>query len=494
MRRTCDQCGKEVTKGAVFCPNCGAPLKRTIKKTKGKYWMMVLPIVLVMILILAGIGLRSYLTSDGYRCKKILQMAEKHCEAEEYEAALDCYQEALETDNSNVDIYLKCADVYLMQQSYEQAFRILTEGLESIETEENKSLLKEKLADVCLKKADSFLDKGDYEQAIEVLQEVQKMIGETSGGVLTDKEKNIRENVVLINEKIFDMDGVLEAEVIYEYDENGKLKKVTEKMEENASWVGDAYNNTVHGVVYEFDDNIIKIDYEPDTPNRQVKTAYEFTYWEDGNDADEEVFDIDGSKELFKKFAGLNRYVPTTNLNKLSCTRLLDDTAEVVFDKNGNITKYSYHSALEDINYDYTYKYNENGAVTEVVCHDENGNLVLHNTCEYDKKENLINVTEWDENDNEETWYDFEYDQEGRMKRKIQYAVIDDRLYTGSFEYEYDEDGHQVQYVIKSDYGEAKIWEKSYDTLGNMLSHKVLGYAQEFRFCTVSYEYGYIGG
>lgn len=489
MGRFCDQCGKEVTRRALFCANCGAP----IQKKKGKIWLIISGIVLVVILVLAGVGLRSYRTSDRYKSKKTLQLAEKHYEAEEYEAALDCYQEALGIDSSNLDIYLKCADIYLTQKSYEEALQMLTEGMENIGTEKNKSLLIEKMVDVYLGKANSFLVKGDYEQAVEILREGQKMTGEISGGVLADKEENIRENVVLINEKIYDLDGVLEAEVVYEYDENQKLKKITEKVEENASWVEDVYENTVHGVVYEFEDNIIKINYRPETPNGQVKTAYEFEYREDGSAAEEEIFDIDGSKELFRNFEGLNRYVPTGYLKKLNCTRLLDETAEVEFDNNGNITKYKRNSVLKDINYTYSYEYNEAGAVTEVICRDENGNIVLHNTCEYDKKENLINVTEWNESDSRDGWYDFEYDWEGKLKREIKSVVKDDYLYQINYEYEYNEDGYPVQYIARTDYGEAKIWEKSYDKLGNMLSHEVCVYAKGFRFCKIAYEYGYIG-
>lgn len=489
MEKFCEQCGKEVARRALFCANCGAQ----IQKKKGKIWLIISGIVLVVILVAAGAGIRSYMTSDGYRCKKTLQMAEKHYEAEEYEEALDCYQEVLEIDSSNLNSYLKCADIYSMEQSYEEAFRILQDGMEKV-GEGDKGALEEKLADVYLGKANSFLDEGDYEQAVEILQEGQKMTGGISSVGLADKENTIRENVVLINEKIFDMDGELEAEVIYEYDENGKLKKVIENVEENASWVEDAYGYVVYGVVYEFEDNIVKIDYSPETPNEQVKTAYEFEYREDGSVAEEEIFDFDESEELFRNFEGLIRYVPTTNLKKLNCTRLFDETAEVEFDKNGNITKYILNSVLGDKNYTYTYEYNEAGAVTEVVCRDENGDTVFHNICKYDEKVNLINVRQWIESDSRDVWYDFEYDGEGKLKRKIQSGVMGDDIYQIIFEYEYNDGGYPVQYVVRTDYEEIKIWEKGYDKLGNMLSHEVFVDAIGFGSCKIVYEYGYVGG
>ena len=164
----CEKCGRELREGAEFCGYCGAAVKKEEKsekdepslfgasdnimdvgegkqagegvpsgeangakkgpKKKGSGGIIAVTIVLVVALA-AGMACLAYFTSDSYRSKRNLSLAEKLFEEEEYEDALAYYEEALEIDPSLGDAYLKSVEICVLQGDGREAVRILKRGL-----------------------------------------------------------------------------------------------------------------------------------------------------------------------------------------------------------------------------------------------------------------------------------------------------------------------------------------------------------------------------
>ena len=201
MGKFCVQCGAKLEENAAFCSKCGAPAGMTEKDSgkapdkeaagkeksgSGKRIAVISVIAVVLLLLLAGVGSAMYLSSDKYQCKRNVRLADKNYEAEAYEEALSYYEAALDLDDTLVEAYLKSADIYLKEDSYEKALKILKRGMKKNEDEESWELLNEEYENVCLEGADFFLNSGEYEQAIDLLKEGQKQLGD-GYRTLTDK-------------------------------------------------------------------------------------------------------------------------------------------------------------------------------------------------------------------------------------------------------------------------------------------------------------------
>lgn len=107
----CAKCGKEIKSTVAFCPYCGAPQassvaaaskdapkeenpagkrpdkeKSAAKKGKGGKAAVIIAAALA---VAVAVGCVLYFTSDSYKCKKNMKLAEESYEAEEYEEALE---------------------------------------------------------------------------------------------------------------------------------------------------------------------------------------------------------------------------------------------------------------------------------------------------------------------------------------------------------------------------------------------------------------------
>ena len=201
MGKFCVQCGAELEENAAFCTQCGAPAgmpekdsgkapdKEVADKEKsgsGKRIAIISVIAVVLVFMLAVLGSAVYLLSDKYQCKRNMRLADKNYEAEAYEEALSYYEAALDLDDTLVEAYLKSADIYSKEDSYEKALKILKQGIKRNEDEESRELLNEEYEKVCLEGAEYLSDSGEFEQAIDLLKEGQKQLGDDYR-TLTDK-------------------------------------------------------------------------------------------------------------------------------------------------------------------------------------------------------------------------------------------------------------------------------------------------------------------
>lgn len=229
----CGNCGTKLNEGAAFCPNCGTPVsaesvpsaqevrkpeetpaapaesaapvpevqkleetaptpaaapaenaapvpetqKPERKKAGNKGAIIVLAVILLLV-IGAGAGAAIYFTSDGYNIKKNLKQAQQCFAEQEYEDALSYYEEALDLDDTLVDAYLKSAEIYVLQDEYENAIELLIKGRKRTgELEEAEPLLRDKLAEVYQAAADYYAGQGNYNQAYALLKEGIEELG-----------------------------------------------------------------------------------------------------------------------------------------------------------------------------------------------------------------------------------------------------------------------------------------------------------------------------
>ena len=166
-----------------LCEKCGAERRKAV---------VISLIVVAVILILIGTGIALYLNSNGYQIRKNMKLAEENYEAGEYQEARSYYKEALRLDETIAEAYLKLAEIYLADKSYDKAIKQLKRGIKSVGKEENEEneknieIMNTKLVDAYLEKAVFYLEVPDYGQALEILKEGIK---DTDDGnsFLTDK-------------------------------------------------------------------------------------------------------------------------------------------------------------------------------------------------------------------------------------------------------------------------------------------------------------------
>ena len=187
MKNFCEKCGAKLPEGAAFCSKCGAStgvqtgsVVQPVQEKKNGKKAVVISIAAAVVLILVVAGAALYLHSDGYQCKKNMKLAEESYEAEEYKKALSYYKKALALDDTLVEAYVKSADIYLTEESFEDARKILKKGIKKIDDEESIDTLNDKLAEVYLSEAEVYLDAGNYEQAIATLKTGQEDVGENN--------------------------------------------------------------------------------------------------------------------------------------------------------------------------------------------------------------------------------------------------------------------------------------------------------------------------
>ena len=177
----CRRCGKQIRDGIRFCPFCGTATGKEInaadvpnnvqevqqnnvpnntqivqqnnipnnaqpmqqnyekpKKPKKSRKGLIIGIVCgVLVLALVGTGIGLFAT--GFAQKTIATMkAERYVKNEEYEKAIKCYEELLELDDANEEIYLTLANLYMEIEDFEGALDVLERGMKKIRRPSDK--------------------------------------------------------------------------------------------------------------------------------------------------------------------------------------------------------------------------------------------------------------------------------------------------------------------------------------------------------------------
>ena len=499
MGKFCDQCGKELVEGAAFCTECGAPVSNFNKvdkeekaagSNKQKWIIVASACGAALILMLAGAGTFLYLNSNSYQCKKNMKLAEKKYEAGEYEEALTYYQAALERDDTVVDAYLKSADIYLAEESYDEAIAILKDGITKNIEGENSKNLEDKLAELCMERSDYFLAQGEYEQAVGILTEGT---GCTDATDLAEREAYLRENIIVRREKeiecddddnivewneaiydntgnmikyeCYDSDGNVEWGMEYEYDASGnETKYVYYESGKISEWEENEYN--------EFGSMIKSESYDA---NGNMYIYGEAEYDNEGNVAQFIYYYSDGSKGNWSEY----EYDKNGNMTK-HLRYFQGDYLKFVTEYNeaGSVSKFVFYNDDESVREWIEYDYDENENLVKSIGYNSDGSI--SGVTEYDEAGNRIKNLSYDEEGNITEREEAEYDEEGHAKEYIAYNSDG----SVSSVIEYDQWGNEIKYTEYDDKGNPdEQWEKSYDSLGNILSDSEDGnYVYEYTY------------
>lgn len=146
----CNQCGKENKDGARFCAFCGAALtepipekipetsEKTGKKKKKKWWILVLLLLLFSAIIIAVLlAVRGKDPKRQY--EKYIKDGERYIEELEYAKAETAFLNAIDIEPKKIKPYVQLADVYIVQEKYEDAKDILDKAndvIDKLEEEE----------------------------------------------------------------------------------------------------------------------------------------------------------------------------------------------------------------------------------------------------------------------------------------------------------------------------------------------------------------------
>ena len=155
--KTCHACGAENPEGNKFCEKCGRLLQDETEKTEKNMknqsaiknlsrQKKVLIGIVVGVLLIAGAvcGIVKYYdnkTIAEYNTK--ISEADKYLNEQDYEKAETAYLAAIDIEPKIDEAYLKVADVYVVQEKYEEAEMILQKGQKQAGGKQIKAKLKQ---------------------------------------------------------------------------------------------------------------------------------------------------------------------------------------------------------------------------------------------------------------------------------------------------------------------------------------------------------------
>jgi len=175
----CKNCGQEIENEATFCMFCGCQNinnKSVSKKKRDKKGNRVLPILLLLV-VLSGIICGVLYFGDNIRCYINLQLAQKAYRAEEYTGALRYYKSALEIDDSLTGVYIKIADIYVEEEEYKDALKILEDGIKCVKSSD-RGELEENLSNICEEYIEILLADNKYEKALKIFEDYEEYLDE----------------------------------------------------------------------------------------------------------------------------------------------------------------------------------------------------------------------------------------------------------------------------------------------------------------------------
>ena len=435
-----------------FCSQCGAAVKPESGETAqtgsthvrekiraGKFsagWAITLALALVSGVLL-GIGGTLYFTGNDYQCVRYLKLAERCYEAGEYEKALEYCTAVLNLDDSIAEVYRLSSDIYLAQDKCVEAVQMLMDGTAATEAEE-----------------------------------------------LAERERYVREHIVIAEVKKVSDDGIPFRWTKYEYDANGNQTEEVSYDADGSIHCRYEYNydekgNQIHKVVYNADGSVFG--------------RYEYGYDEAGNKTRQVVYGLDGSAYLWYEWeydeeGNQTReatYGPDGSVNRWR---------EYEYDERGNETK-KVGNTWDGSFYWYEYEYDERDNQIKMVNYDVDGSIHEWYEYEYDVRGNQTKKVRYHGDGSIYEWYEYEYDERGSRTKETSYNG-DGSIRDGyEYEYEYDGRGSRKKEVCYTRYGSLSHWyEYEYDVLSGEIGCSVQAGLSSLEIpCTVSYRYHYTG-
>ena len=502
----CTKCGARLPADAEFCTNCGTKLKgaaattqaipvrnATDQNTSNNKRNKIAKPLIIAALFLCVVGAVWYSKSD-VRQNLLMDIGTKAVSEQNFAKALKCYQKLYKLNDQSEEIYLFGADVYLAQDRWEDAIRIIEEGIALTGSERLKNRLGYICENVVVVSAVRTWEDGELEFEFEydrwgnLVNAYQKYSDEEfpvgiklehdNKGNLTKKvyytDKNFNKiaddweyddsceefeydnkgNVISwkrVDKYVsYDANGDVKDEDYYEnwgeyeYDKHGNRIKDTEGHEDGISYVReyDRDGNEIKWIRYDSDGSIGNWDeHEYDKNGNQTKGIY---YDSDGSISHRYEYEYDSQGNIIKE---------------ISCD--IDGNtgswSEYEYDSHGNQIKMIRYDSDGRINYGYEYEYDSRGNEIKKVRYDIDGNISGWRESEYDNRENLIKYVDYDSDGNRSSWWECEYDNRGNIVKAINYDGDGKIYYWG--ELEYDSRGYEIKSV---DYNEdGKVTSKS---------------------------------
>lgn len=141
IKLKCPNCGFDNEKIAKYCEKCGTPLTIRAKKKK---WPWIVLFVLILIVALTISVWFFFLKPNEKSYDTIMEKAEHYVMQLDYSEAESLYLEAIEIEPKRFEAYLALSQVYVEQESYEQAMDILEQAQTKI-SEEDKDAIEEQI-------------------------------------------------------------------------------------------------------------------------------------------------------------------------------------------------------------------------------------------------------------------------------------------------------------------------------------------------------------
>ncbi len=140
----CPYCGSIIEENASMCPYCGNVVVK-MKQSKVKNIAIIGSICLFLLCLGAGIFLVNS-RSQTRKYQEKISLAEKYMANEDYMAAITAYNEALEYNEDNPELYEQLALAYEKSGNTQMADTILTRGYQITRAQRLKDLLNNLLA------------------------------------------------------------------------------------------------------------------------------------------------------------------------------------------------------------------------------------------------------------------------------------------------------------------------------------------------------------
>lgn len=131
----CNKCGFINEDFAKYCAKCGTPLHRTHQKQKynmRKKQLVIMSFILFFTLLcVAGVILfQHYNKKSQYEAK--VRLGDKYTDSSDYKEASQAYEEALNINPTNMDLYNKLAETYEKMMEWNKAIEIMGKASENV--------------------------------------------------------------------------------------------------------------------------------------------------------------------------------------------------------------------------------------------------------------------------------------------------------------------------------------------------------------------------
>lgn len=364
--------------------------------------------LILLLILMAGCG-----KSVADKWQEQYDLGMKYLETGEYEEAIVAFTAAIEIDPKNAEAYASRGQAYILSGETEENLSLaLADYEQALELDETNAEI------YYLAIADVYIRQGDYDKALEILNEgmektnqnqrIAAKIGELGSESVLDSSGNIRKT------SSYDASGNLIWYHEFKYDEKGRKTSV-------ASYDGKGNQTGELEITYE--NNLPSAGYSYNNENGDIIKQF-YTYDDSGNTVrmdeyrEDDVFsryfiyeyDADGNAVREEQYNG-NGNLQSVNIRE--------------FNEQGKVVKQEDYYAEPDQSLsllDYHLReYDSRGNQIKYSHYDSDNQLLEYQTWEYEANGNLFRYSRYDSDEQLEWYWLYTYDETGRRIVSEQY-------------------------------------------------------------------------